>query len=99
MDDGPRPVAQLEVAGDEVRVKVREEHMADPAPEPVSVLEVLRDVALRVDHGRLAALLVGDQVRGMGEAPEVVLLEDHVTAAARSECMDAATSTRRTAPW
>ena len=35
------------------------------------------DVALGIDHGRLAALLIGDQVGGMGEAAEVELLEDH----------------------
>jgi len=70
-------VAQLEMAGDEVRVEVRQEHVADPAAERVRGVDVLVDVALRIDHGRLAALLIGDQVGGMGEAAEVELLEDH----------------------
>ena len=44
-------------------------------------MQVLVDVALRIDHGRLAALLVRDQVGGVGEAAEVVLLEDHTVQA------------------
>ena len=70
-------LAQLEVARHEVGVEVRQEHVPDPAAEPVRVLEVLLDVALGVDHGRDAGGFVGDQVRGVREAAEVVLLEDH----------------------
>ena len=70
-------VAQLEMAGDEVRVEVGQEHVGDPAAERVRVLDVLLDVALRIDdHGR-AARLVGDQIARVRETPEVVLLEDH----------------------
>ena len=76
VDRGAGAVAELEMAGHEVGVEVREEHMADPAAEPLGVLEVLLDVPLRVDDGRLATLLIGDQIRGVGEAAEVVLLED-----------------------
>ena len=70
-------LAKLEVAGHEVGVEVRQEHVLDPAAQPPGVLEVLLDVALRIDHGRVAARLVGDQVGGVREAAEVVLLEDH----------------------
>ena len=35
IDPGALAVAQLEVPGDEIRVKVGQEDMRDPAPEPV----------------------------------------------------------------
>ena len=70
-------VAQLEVAGEEVGVEVREEDVLDPAAAALGVGDVLVDVALRVDDGRDAGCLVGDEVRRVGEAAEVVLLEDH----------------------
>ena len=37
------------MAGDEVGVEVGEDDVLDPAAEPVRVLDVLVDVALRVD--------------------------------------------------
>mgnify|MGYP003424658538 CR=1 FL=1 len=46
-------------------------------PVGVRVGEVLGDVPTWVDHDRLPGLLVGDQVRGLGEAVEVVLGEEH----------------------
>ena len=58
------------MAGDEVGVEVRQEHVPDPAAEPAGVLDVLLDVALRVDDGGDAARLVGDQVGGVREAAE-----------------------------
>ncbi len=76
MDLGAGAIAKLEMAGDEIGVKVRKEHVADPAAEPVGVLEILVDVALGVDDSRLANLRIGDQVGGVGEAAEVVLLQD-----------------------
>ena len=39
------------MARHEVGVEVGEEHVLDPAAEPRGVVEVLLDVALRVDHG------------------------------------------------
>ena len=77
VDRRARAVAQLEVAGEEVGVEVRQDDVLDPAAEPLGVREVLVDVALRVDHGGDAAALVGDEVGGMSEAAEVVLLQDH----------------------
>ena len=77
MDCRVLEVAQLEVTGYEVGVEVGEEDVRDPAAELVGVVDVLPDVALGIDHHRLAAPLIRDQVARMGEAPEVVLLEDH----------------------
>jgi hypothetical protein len=40
--------------------------------------QVLFDVALRVDDGRRARLLVADEIRRVREAIQVELFEDHV---------------------
>jgi hypothetical protein len=45
-----------------------QEHVPDPAAEPVGVLNVVVHVALRVDHGRGLALLVGDEVGSVSQA-------------------------------
>jgi hypothetical protein len=50
---------------------------AEPAAEPARVLDVLVDGALRIDHGCLPTGLVRDQMRRVGEAAEVVLLQDY----------------------
>ena len=50
-------------------------------PEPLGLLDVLVDVALGVDDGSDPGALVRDQVRRVGQAAEVVLLEDHRSAA------------------
>src|SRR5204862_6526359 len=70
-------ITQLEMAGDEVGVKVSQEHMANPATQPVGILDVLIDVPLWSDHRCDAAPLVSDKIGSMSEAAEVVLLEDH----------------------
>ncbi|MGB0097145.1 MAG: hypothetical protein WBP81_31965 [Solirubrobacteraceae bacterium] len=77
MDGRPLAVAELKMARDEVRVEMGEKHMADLAAQPVSVLEVLLDVPLRVDNRGDAAVLIGDQIRGVRQTAEVELLQDH----------------------
>ena len=76
VDPRAGPIAELEMAGDEVRVEVGEEDVLDPDAVPLRGVEVHPDVALRVDHGRDAAPLVCDEVRSVRQAAEVVLLED-----------------------
>jgi hypothetical protein len=51
--------------------------MLDPAAEPVRILHVNIDVALRIHHRSDPAVLVSDEIGGVGEAAKVVLLEDH----------------------
>ena len=63
--------------GDEVRVHVGQKDVFDRAGELLGVGDVLLDVALGIDHGRAASYLIGDQVGGVRETAEVVLLEDH----------------------
>ena len=77
MDGGAAAIAELEMAGDEVGVEVREEDVADLEAECVGVVEILLDVALRVDDDGGVAGFVAEKIRGVGEAAEVVLFQDH----------------------
>ncbi len=70
-------IPQLEVAGHKIRVKVREEDVADLQAEFLGVRDILLDIALRVDHDRGSALFIAKQVRGMREATEIILFQDH----------------------
>ena len=54
-------IAQLEVAGDEVGMKVREEDVLDSQAVLGGEREVLIDVALRIDDGGRVRLLVADR--------------------------------------
>ena len=70
-------IAQLQVAREEVRVEVRQKDVSYRAAGRSRVGDVLIDVALGIDHRRLPGLLIGDQIAGVREAAEVILLEDH----------------------
>ncbi len=83
-DLGADPVAELQVAGEEVGVEVREEDMLDPAAHGLGVCEVLVDVALRVDHRRHARRSRRRQVGGVRQTAKVVLLENHAATIARA---------------
>jgi hypothetical protein len=50
------------VTRDEVRVQMREDHVRDPKAVLLSEGQVLIDVALRIDDGRRARLLVADEI-------------------------------------
>jgi hypothetical protein len=47
---------------------------------------VLVRVSLRVNDGGTAGCLVGDQVRGVGQARQIELLEDYCTPASLAGC-------------
>ncbi len=76
VDGGAAAVAEFEVAGDEVGVKVGEEDVADFEPELRGVGEVLVDVALRVDDDGRGSGFVADEVRSVRETAEVILFEN-----------------------
>jgi hypothetical protein len=59
-------------------VQVRQQNVLDRKTVLGGEREVLIDVALRVHDGGDSGLLVGDQIRRVGEAAEVELLEDHL---------------------
>ena len=77
IDRRPGAIAQLEVAGDEVRMEVREEHVLDSQAMLGGEREVLIHVTLRVDDGGRVRLLVADQIRGVREAIQIELLQNH----------------------
>lgn len=76
-DPGAGLVRHLQVAGDEVRMEVRVDHADHREAVRGGVGQVLGDVPARVDDHRLARALVGNHVRRLGEAVEVVLVEEH----------------------
>ena len=49
---GPATVAQFQVAGDKVGMEMREKNMLDLESELFRVVQVLLDVALRIDDDR-----------------------------------------------
>ena len=77
-DVGSAAVAEFEMAGEEVGVEVGEEDVADVHAELVGVVDVLLDVSLGVDDDGGVAGFVGDGIGCVGEAAEVVLLEEHL---------------------
>jgi hypothetical protein len=81
-DRGACPIPQLEMTSDEIRVEMREEDVRDAETPLRSERQVLIDVTLRIDDGRRAGRLVGDEIRRVGQAVQVELPEDH----ARSGC-------------
>ena len=77
VDLSTRAVSELEMTGEEVCVEMGQEHVTDLNSKPVRVSHVLVHVPLWIDDRRRAACLIGDQIRGMREAAEVVLFEVH----------------------
>ena len=77
IDGDAGAVAQLEVSGDEVGVKVREEDVRDPQVVLGREGEILIDVALRIDDGCGVRAGVADEVRGVRQAIQIELLQDH----------------------
>ena len=67
------------MAGHEVRVEVGQDDVLDREAIPRCVVDVLADVPTRVDDDGGARPLVADQVRGLRQTAEVVLLEDHLS--------------------
>jgi hypothetical protein len=78
VDGCARAIAQLEVASDEVGVKVREEDVPDLQPVLGGERDVLVGVALRIDHGCRAGRLVPNEIGGVRQARQIELLEDHL---------------------
>ena len=65
------------MAGQEIGVQMRQEHVGNAEAMLVGKREVSLDVALRVDDGGDVRVRVTDQVRRMGQTVEIELLENH----------------------
>ena len=68
---------QLEMTGQEIGVKMRLKDSLDGETVLLGVSQVLRHVALRVDHDRTPRGGVANHVGGVRQASEVVLAEEH----------------------
>ena len=77
MNRRARLLVQLEVSGDEVGVKVREDDVTDRQSAFSGERYVLIDVTLRIDDGRCRRRLVADQIRRVREAVEIELVKNH----------------------
>jgi hypothetical protein len=77
MDGRAATVAQLQMAGDEVGVKVGQEGMADLKAELLGVGQLLLNIALRIDDDSGRTGLVSKQIRRVGQASQVVLFQNH----------------------
>ena len=73
-DRGAGVRGELEMAGEEVGMEVSFQHVSDGEAMRLGVGEVLRNIALGVDHHGPASGGVTDEVAGVREAPEVVRL-------------------------
>ena len=77
MDGGAAAVAELEMAGDEVGVEVREEDVADLEAECSASSRYCWMSRWGSTMTAVWAGFVAEEVRGVGEAAEVVLFQDH----------------------
>ena len=78
IDRRSRFIPQLDMPREEVRMEMREEDVPDAVAAFRGVLQVLFDVALRIDNGSSFRLLVRDHVGHVRKTTEVVLLHLHV---------------------
>jgi len=78
-DGGSHAVAQLEMTGNEIGVKVGQEHVGNAEVMIRRERQILIDVTLRIDHGSGAALFVGNDVGRVRETVQIELLEDHLS--------------------
>jgi hypothetical protein len=62
MDRRVTTIAQLQMARNEVGVKVRQEHVADLEAKRSRIVQILLDVALRIHDDGCRARLVSDEV-------------------------------------
>jgi hypothetical protein len=66
------------MSGNKVGVEMRQEDVPDGEPVLRGQFEVLIRIALRVDNGCRAGRFVSDQIRGVRQARQIELLQDHL---------------------
>jgi hypothetical protein len=74
---GSNAVSQLDVARKKIGMKMGEEDIVNVKLVLGGVVEILIDIALRVNDNGGAARLIGDKVGGMRETTEVILFHPH----------------------
>ena len=86
MDGCADAIAQLQMPGDEIGVEMGQEYVLDLQGMLRREGNIVIRVALRVDDDGGTGLLVADDVRGVGEAGKIELLEDHEAPPPFVEC-------------
>ena len=69
--------AQFQMAGDEVGMEVRQDDVPNGQAEALRLIQVDADVTPRIDHDGGTRGFVPEQVGGLGQTGEVVLVENH----------------------
>jgi hypothetical protein len=72
------------MSSDEIGVEMRQEYVLDLKSVLGGKRDVLVRVALRINDGCRAGLLVSNNVRGVRQARQIELLEDHAELSSRS---------------
>ena len=76
-DLGAAALREFEVARDEIGVKMRQKDILDLETQSLGFVEIEIDVAARIDADGSPCRRISDEVGGLGEAGEEVLLDDH----------------------
>jgi hypothetical protein len=74
------------MSSNEIGVEMRQEYVLDLKGVLGGKRDVLVRVALRINDGRRAGLLVSNNVGGVRQARQIELLEDHAELSSRSGC-------------
>jgi hypothetical protein len=65
------------MASQEIGVEMRQEDMGDAKAVPLGERDVLIHIPLRVDHRRRMRRFIADEIRGVRQAIEIELFQDH----------------------
>src|SRR5215472_1785589 len=77
VDCRSHPIAQFQVSGDKIRMKMRQKHVLNLEPVLGRKRGVLFGVSLWINDGGCAGRLVPNQVRSVRQARKIKLLKDH----------------------
>ena len=86
IDGRAHAIAQLQMPGNEIGVEMRQEYVLDLERVLGGKGDVLVGVALRVNDGCRARLLVSDHVGSVRQARQIELLEDHTDHPLLTDC-------------
>jgi hypothetical protein len=74
-DGRPGTFVQFQMPSKKISVEVRQEHKTDVPSVCFSIRQILVDVPLRVDYHGSAGHLVGNEIRGVRQASEIILFQ------------------------
>ena len=77
VDSSAAPVAQFQMSGEEIGVKVSEKDVLDSEAGFLSVGQILLDVSLRIDDDPSRRSFIAEQIGGVRETAQVILFQDN----------------------